>query len=114
MNVLNTVKKQFILHLIKQGKSHREIARIIQINRKTVPRYAKQYDLFASDDDFLKELDKSCNSVQFQSTTAKSVCKPHRKWIIEQIELNRNAMVTYQDLVDTGGFTNHYNSFQGM
>ena len=39
-----------------------------------------------------------------------SACEPHRLWIEEQVRLGRNAVSIYQDLVDTYGFANKYNS----
>ena len=39
-----------------------------------------------------------------------SACEPHREWIEQQVRLGRNAVSIYQDLVDTFGFRNKYNS----
>jgi len=41
---------------------------------------------------------------------ARSACEGHREWIEAQVRLGRNAMAIYQELVDTRGFTNAYNS----
>ena len=41
---------------------------------------------------------------------ARSACEPHREWIEEQVNLGRNAMAIYQDLVERFGFTHRYNS----
>jgi transposase len=42
--------------------------------------------------------------------SAVSACAEHREWIEAQVQLGRNAMSIYQDLVDTRGFTHRYNS----
>ena len=39
-----------------------------------------------------------------------SACEAHREWITQQVRLGRNAVSVYQDLVDTFGFHNKYNS----
>jgi len=39
-----------------------------------------------------------------------SACEPHRSWIETQLQLGRNAMSLYQDLVELHGFTHGYNS----
>jgi hypothetical protein len=41
---------------------------------------------------------------------ARSACDAHREWIEAQVQLGRNAISVYQDLVDTHGFTHRYNS----
>jgi transposase len=43
-------------------------------------------------------------------TSTPSACEPHRAWIEAQVQLGRNAMSLYQDLVDAHGFAHHYNS----
>ena len=40
----------------------------------------------------------------------RSACESHREWIEEQVQLGRNAMAIYQDLVELFGFTHRYNS----
>jgi transposase/mRNA-degrading endonuclease RelE of RelBE toxin-antitoxin system len=39
-----------------------------------------------------------------------SACAKHREWIEAQVQLGRNAVSIYQDLVETHGFTHRYNS----
>lgn len=41
---------------------------------------------------------------------ARSACEDHREWIEAQVQLGRNAMAIYQDLVDQRGFVHAYNS----
>jgi hypothetical protein len=42
--------------------------------------------------------------------SAVSACADHREWIEAHVQLGRNAMSIYQDLVDTRGFKHGYNS----
>ncbi|MFH1566690.1 MAG: IS21 family transposase [Gemmatimonadota bacterium] len=39
-----------------------------------------------------------------------SACAPHRAWIEAQVDLGRNAVSIYQDLVEEHGFQHRYNS----
>ena len=39
-----------------------------------------------------------------------SACEIYREWIEAQVVLGRNAMSSYQDLVERHGFTHAYNS----
>jgi len=39
-----------------------------------------------------------------------SACEAHRGWIEEQVQLGRNAVSIYQDLVEGHGFSHRYNS----
>jgi transposase len=41
---------------------------------------------------------------------ASSACEAHRGWIETQVQLGRNAVSIYQDLVEQQGFTHRYNS----
>ena len=41
---------------------------------------------------------------------AMSECEPHRSWIEAQVQLGRNAVAIYQDLVEAHGFSAAYNS----
>jgi transposase len=40
----------------------------------------------------------------------RSACEEHRQWIEQQVQLGRNAVAMYQDLVEQFGFTSRYNS----
>ena len=44
------------------------------------------------------------------AATTTSACEPYRAWIEAQVELGRNAVSIYQDLVETHGFAHAYNS----
>ena len=41
---------------------------------------------------------------------ARSACEVYREWIEAQVQLGRNAISIYQDLVERHGFTHRYNS----
>ena len=43
-------------------------------------------------------------------SSCESACAPHREWIEAQVQLGRNAMAIYQDLVELYGFDHAYNS----
>ena len=44
------------------------------------------------------------------TATSVSECEPHCGWIEDQVQLGRNAVAIYQDLVEAHGFTAAYNS----
>jgi transposase len=124
MNVLKPNKRQTIATLLKKNVSHREINRITGIDRKTIAKYAKKLkktdpesksptpDKVATG--FDGELDENTPTRppgnQKIPKHARSACAPHRDWIEKQIDLGRNAVAIYQDLVEQFGFTNKYNS----
>jgi len=45
-----------------------------------------------------------------EKSGAESACTPYREWIEEQVDLRRNAVAIYQDLVEMHGFAHRYNS----
>jgi transposase/5S rRNA maturation endonuclease (ribonuclease M5) len=109
--------------------SQREIHRKTGIDRKTIRRYARSYDLNAAQDtEFSKsptrqdvatgpEIPCDQNPAPRPPVPeakipkhARSACESHREWIEEQLKRGRNAMAIYQDLVEQFGFTHRYNS----
>ena len=104
----------FIGSLVGQGVSRREIAKRTGVDRKTVRRYADQAKS--------PGVATGSGAVPGQnpppwppapevcSQKALSACEPYRDWIEEQVELGRNAVSIYQDLVEQHGFGNRYNS----
>ena len=131
MNILKPNKRATIITLLKNNVSHREIKRKTGIDRKTIRKYAQKLEkeLTESKSPINDEVSIGLNNKpdenppplpqdQNQSSKnnrknlvhAKSACEPHRKWIEEQIRLNRNAVAIYQDLVERFGFANKYNS----
>ena len=164
MNVLQLHLRMSVETLLKSGISHREIARRLEINRKTVDLIAKRVSKRASRPPaFIEEGAQSaplalevttgfCGGLEAKPPTpstgsdaktgqnvppwppafiggnepntgenpapqlpvaarvSASACAPHREWITQQVRLGRNAVSIYQDLVDTFGFNNKYNS----
>jgi len=116
--------------------SHREIARPLEINRKTVGLIAKGLSKRAMVATDVEPIDGSkscgvatdCGGVAANAPTpatevsssseqngpgwpptsrsSMSACEPHREWIEDQVRLGRNAMSIYRDLVDRHGFGN--------
>ena len=132
MNVLKPDKKSTIITLLKNGISQREISRKANIDRKTIRKYAKENGLLLEDADLDSKsptlatgddcvIDENppprppVNSEPMGEKRtipvhASSACEPHREWIEKQVELGRNAVAIYQDLVERFGFANKYNS----
>jgi len=134
MNALKPDKKSTIKVLLKRGVSQHEIGRKTKIDRKTIRKYAKELkeaDHAGSD---LKSPTPeevatgiSCQEGENPPTRptaheqnnqdrqmfpshCRSACEEHREWIEKQVELGRNAVAIYQDLVEHFGFTHRYNS----
>jgi transposase len=131
MNVLNPDKKATLITLLKNNISQREISRKAGIDRKTIRKYGRHFDILPfpvkgvftpSAESVTTGQDK--DHIQnppprppgFSVDTAKipfharSACEPHRKWIEQQVGLGRNAMAIYQDLVERFNFNHQYNS----
>jgi len=129
MNVLKQDLQATIKILISKDLTQREINRKIGIDRKTIRKYTRSYDLVAS-----QETEHSKSPAQQDVATgsgepstqnppprppalgqklpkhALSACEGHREWIGQQLRLGRNATAIYQDLVELFGFTHRYNS----
>ena len=135
MNVLKPDKKSTILILLKNGVGQREIHRKTNIDRKTIRKYANESDFFPADPDLDSksptdgEVATGADCMISQNTPprppgsstskkakrelplhARSACEPHREWIEKQVELGRNAVAIYQDLVERFAFAHKYNS----
>lgn len=127
MNVLKPGKKHAVFALLDRGLTQREIHRKTGIDRKTIRKYAGQYQQEGKQskiyDTQSVATDSLCDNDQNPpprppgktdgqklKAHAKSACEPHRQWICEQIELGRNAVAIYQDLVERFGFEHKYNS----
>ena len=129
MNVLKPYLRTTLRTLLDKGISQREINRKTGIDRKTIRRYGRLYDLLPCWDNGVS---KSPNAegvatgpdaergqnppprpparAEGVPKHARSACEPHREWIEEQLGQGRNAMAIYQDLVERWGFTHRYNS----
>lgn len=129
MNVLKPHLRTTLSTLLKKGIGQREINRKLGIDRKTIRRYGRLYDLFSCSDNSVSKSPtadgvatglgsgggqnpppRPPGSAEGLPKHARSACEPHRKWIEEQVRLGRNAMAIYQDLVERFGFTHRYNS----
>jgi transposase len=98
------------------GVSHREIAKRIGVDRKTIRRYvgSKSPGVAAGSEPVVMEnpppRPPASGAPGSASGLMTSACEPHRSWIEEQVQLGRNAQSIYQDLVEIHGFTHGYNS----
>lgn len=140
MNVLKPHLRITIETLLSGGASHREIERRTGVDRKTIRRYARAANspTPATGSEGLAhqtpppwppapEPTAAAAAAAVHGTLplmvvpvgppssssaalAVSACAEHREWIETQVQLGRNAMSIYQDLVDTRGFTHRYNS----
>ena len=120
--------------LAKTGTSQREIERRTGIDRKTIRRYAKATGHVATAnspgvatgsgtpadqnppprppalDAWLPSGIVASTAVTAAIARSTSACEPHRAWIEAQVQLGRNAVSVYQELVDAHGFAHRYNS----
>ena len=121
--------------LLTSGATQREIERRTGVDRKTIRRYAEGIPSADSnsptpatgsegseaqtppprppayaDEDAAPEPALAPWAVAVPTRSTPSACEPHRAWIETQVQLGRNAMSLYQDLVDAHGFAHHYNS----
>jgi transposase len=135
MNVLKPEKKATIITLLTNGVSQHEISRKAGIDRKTIRRYGRLHNLPPAQDR-LESKSPSHDEVATGDGSrvnenppprppayerepaptmripahARSACEEHRQWIEQQVQLGRNAVAMYQDLVEQFGFTRRYNS----
>jgi len=136
MNVLKPDKKATIITLLTNKISQHEISRKAGIDRKTIRRYGRLHNLLTT---FPSAAESKSPSGQVVATGtadstgqnppprppafaggspesimipahARSACEEHRQWIEKQVQLGRNAVAMYQDLVEQFGFTSRYNS----
>jgi len=125
MNVLKPDLQATVKTLLSKALSQREIKRKTGIDRKTIRRYGRLYDLLPSPEDTHSKSPTSTGVATGSdqnpaprppalgpkiSKHARSACEEHRDWIEQQVLLGRNAVAIYQDLVERFGFTNRYNS----
>jgi transposase len=107
--------------LLHSGASHREIERRTGVDRKTIRRYAAAADAPNSSTPATGSVGPDGQTppprppahAKADATSRRatpSACEPHRTWIEAQVQLGRNAVSIYQELVDGSGFTHHYNS----
>jgi transposase len=126
MNVLKPSLRTTIETLLRKGISQREIHRKTKVDRKTIRRYARAYDLEAASEIGTSKSPTPATGSEAEPVQnppprppaperkipehVRSACEPHREWIERQVKRGRNAMAIYQDLVELFGFTHRYNS----
>jgi transposase len=119
VNVLKPHLRTTIETLLQAGASQREIERRTGVDRKTIRRYARAANSptpATGSEGRGQETPPPGPPGQEgavpagSSWSAVSACAEHREWIETQVQLGRNAMSIYQDLVETRGFTHRYNS----
>jgi transposase len=130
VNVLKPHLRSTIETLLRRGVSQREIELRTGVDRKTIRRYAALANSStpATGSESLEsqtppprppgwegaDLPETTLTATQPSaggqTAAVSACEVHRKWIESQVQLGRNAVSIFQELVDEHGFTHRYNS----
>lgn len=133
MNVLKQSLQVTIETLLAHGASQREIKRRTGVDRKTIRRYARMAKSPTPATGSQEpegqnpppwppaleavpgEVDGAPSAVVVGAVTptwgaAVSACAAHQTWIEQQVQLGRNAVGIYQDLVETYGFEHRYNS----
>jgi transposase len=125
VNVLKAHLRITIATLQAGGATQREIERLTGVDRKTIRRYGR-----ASNSPRVATGSESPDiqippprppgkdgvfafpapESQGASRTSPSACEPHRTWIESQVQLGRNAVSIYQDLIECRGFSHGYNS----
>ena len=109
MNVLKPHLRITMQTLLQAGTSQREIERVTGVDRKTIRRYAHARQIPPGWPPALRgRLFKIPHPGH--RLWRRSACEVHRAWIEAQVQLGRNAMSIYQDLVERHGFTHRYNS----
>ncbi len=108
MNVLKPNVRITLQTLLKNGTSQREIERVTGVDRKTIRRYARESKSpgVATGSEGLETQIPPPRPPAF----AVSACEVYRAWIESQVQLGRNAVSIYQDLVGLFGFEHRYNS----
>lgn len=95
--------------LLAQGATQREIERFTGVDRKTIRRYQR----VANSPGVATGSEPPAEQIpppRPPAAATVSACAPYRAWIEAQVELGRNAVSIYQDLVEQHGFSHAYNS----
>jgi transposase len=108
VNVLKPHIQTTVFTLLAAGQSQRQIARITQIDRKTIRSLGKR---FAEQSNSPGVTTGSIGQIPPPRPPGRpSECEPHREFIQTQLRLRRNFTAIFQDLVDQFGFSAGYNS----
>jgi transposase len=117
VNVLKPHLRTTIETLLASGTSQHEIERRTGVARKTIRRYHRA--LAANSPGVATGSEPSAGQTppprppgigDAATAVATSACEAHRPWIEAQVQLGRNAVSIYQELVDAHGFAHRYNS----
>lgn len=111
-----------IATLLSNGTSQREIERSTAVDRKTIRRYERERLGPPANPPGVATGSKPGKTALSADETppprppapalteVRSACEVHREWIEAQVQLGRNAVSIFQDLVEQYGFTHGYNS----
>jgi transposase len=125
VNVLKAHERITIATLQAGGASQREIARRTGVDRKTIRRHeraANSPGVATGSEGPVGQIPPPrppgteglwagpAPGEESASRTMPSACEAHRGWIESQVQLGRNAVSIYQDLVEGYGFSHRYNS----
>ncbi len=127
MNVLKSHLQATIRTLLGRGTSQRVIAQMTGVHRKTIRAYQLALAVENSNcptpatgsepaaDQITPPrppgfLALSSSPSQPRASRTPSACEPHREWITAQVQLGRNAVSIYQDLLEQFAFAHAYNS----
>jgi len=121
VNVLNATKRNNLRVLLEAGYSYREIERKTGVRRETISKYEKK---FKAQHKLATEESKAASMPTGKSGQNEgrclpgipdnpptvSACEEHREWIEDQVDLGRNAVSIYQDMVELFSFSRKYDS----
>jgi transposase len=130
MNVVSEYKQKSIEELVERGVGLREIARRLMVDRSTVRRVARQRakpptpatGSWDGENQNVPPLATGSGEpseakpptrppgIIREKRGAESACAPYREWVEKQVDLGRNAVAIYQELVEQNGFAHRYNS----
>ncbi len=120
MNVLKPHLRITVATLLRGGASQREIERMTGVDRKTIRRMARDSNspgVATGSDGSVGQIpppwppaDTPAPTVTTKTVGSISACEAHRSWIEAQVQLGRNAVSIYQDLVEAHGFAHRYNA----
>ena len=119
MNVLKPHLRITIATLLKGGASQREIKRLTGVDRKTIRRVAREANspgVATGSEGGDRQIPPPRPPApegappSLEPVVSTSACEPHRAWIQAQVQLGRNAVSLYQDLVEQHGFAHRYNT----
>jgi len=116
VNVLKSHLRITLDTLLKSGTPHREIERRTGVDRKTIRRYARAANSpgVATGSEArgsqIPPPRPPAPAARGSPALTPSACEPHRAWVESQVQLGRNAVSIFQDLVEAHGFAHRYNA----